>query len=104
VRLRWTWKEAEDEEEAYADDLRARAGEAPWLVSVKRREGRRFFTYCSGALLTKRHVLTAAHCLDGLQRRPHQVFVGVADRDRHRVDQHEQLIAVAEVTLHPDYE
>lgn len=76
-------------------------GQSPWTVSIKYRDGRTFYTYCGGTLISDKHVLTAAHCVNF--QRAEDVFVGVGDHDRVKEDQGEVLAAVLRVETHPDY-
>lgn len=46
--------------------------EFPWIVGFQR-QGK---LYCSGTLITNRHVLTAAHCVDSFEPYELKVFVG----------------------------
>lgn len=48
------------------------ANEYPWMVGLYR--GGRL--YCGGALITARHVLTAAHCVHYFQKRDIKVLLG----------------------------
>ncbi|XP_038206756.1 CLIP domain-containing serine protease 14D-like [Zerene cesonia] len=38
-------------------------GEFPWMARIKSKQGSQDKYFCSGSLITDRHVLTAAHCL-----------------------------------------
>lgn len=39
------------------------AHEYPWIVGLSR-QGK---IYCGGSLITKKHILTAAHCINGME-------------------------------------
>lgn len=39
------------------------AHEYPWIVGLSR-QGK---LYCGGSLITKKHILTAAHCVNGME-------------------------------------
>ena len=54
-----------------------------WSVAVKYRKRRRFVTFCGGALVTDRHVVTAAHCLTN--QAITDVFVTIGDWSRYVV-------------------
>lgn len=76
-------------------------GESPWTVSIKKREGRKFFTYCGGALISDRFVVTAAHCVR--YYKPNVIFVGVGDHSRNGEDPGEILAAIMSITPHPEF-
>ena len=63
--------------------------ESAWSVAVKYRKRRRFVTFCGGALVTDRHVVTAAHCL--INQAINDVFVTIGDWSRY-VLQYTQFI------------
>ncbi|XP_045619460.2 proclotting enzyme isoform X1 [Procambarus clarkii] len=55
----------------------------PWLVTLGRLQGEQFDPICSGALITSRHVLAAAHCLvDTRLATPTHVRLGSSHRAR----------------------
>ena len=63
-------------ERIYKGDL-APATSWPWQASLLQEVGSdRWFQFCGGALITERHVLTAAHCLAGLRTEQLRVRLG----------------------------
>ena len=76
-------------------------GQSPWTVSLKHRDGRDFYTFCAGSLISDRHVITAAHCV--YHHQPYELFVGVGDWDKDVQDYGEILSAVVNIEIHPQY-
>ncbi|XP_024945953.1 transmembrane protease serine 9 [Cephus cinctus] len=50
--------------------------EFPWIATMSRRG--KF--YCAGSLITRKHLLTAAHCLEGFNTKEIQIVLGDHDR------------------------
>lgn len=48
------------------------ANEYPWMVGLYRNAR----LYCGGALISNKHILTAAHCVHSFDRKDIKVFIG----------------------------
>lgn len=73
----------------------ARPAEFPWIVGFQR-QGK---LYCSGTLITDRHVLTAAHCVD-FDSYELKVFIG-----GHNVtNDYKEVRRVRRIRAHPDFD
>nr|XP_034171026.1 coagulation factor X-like [Osmia lignaria] len=71
--------------------------EYPWIVSFSKQGT----FYCAGSLITRRHVLTAAHCLEGFETRSIKIIL--ADSDRPNVDKNAIIRRIKSVAIHEDF-
>ncbi|XP_076032015.1 prostasin-like [Oratosquilla oratoria] len=78
----------------------ARPGEYPWLVSVKIGDGGHI---CAGALINKRIVITAAHCINRQRKEDLQVVAGEHNIKSTEPSGTEQVFTVAQVYVHENY-
>ncbi|GBM31898.1 Proclotting enzyme [Araneus ventricosus] len=61
----------------------AKQGAWPWMVAISMRDRRGIFHHvCTGAMITSRHVLSAAHCFD--RRQPSLYVARIGHVNRHR--------------------
>lgn len=67
----------------------------PWAVSLLTSRGQHF---CGGSIITKRHILTAAHCAYKFRKVP-ALLIGFGG---HRLDNHRRE-SVSKVFIHEDY-
>ena len=74
---------------------------APWLAAVGiGRENNEFFSLCSGTIITKKFILTAAHCWKHPIYKSTHVRAGANDINYFFIEQKEIL----NVKKHPDYD
>ncbi|KAG7211723.1 hypothetical protein KM043_010969 [Ampulex compressa] len=71
--------------------------EYPWLVSMTRRGT----FYCAGSLITRRHILTAAHCLEGFEMRT--IKLVLADQDRSSLGPNAVVRRIKSIVMHEDF-
>ncbi|XP_006608287.2 proclotting enzyme-like [Apis dorsata] len=74
--------------------------EWPWMVALLKKDKSQ---YCGGVLITDRHVLTAAHCVDGLK--PRDVRVRLGEYDFESTEETRALdFSIVEISIHPDFD
>ncbi|KAF3394469.1 hypothetical protein F1880_005565 [Penicillium rolfsii] len=80
--------------EAIVGGTQARTGEFPYQVSIQTTSHK-----CGGSIIDKDHILTAAHCVDGLSASRLRIRAGS--------NQHAsggKLVKVSKVTIHEEYD
>lgn len=77
----------------------ARPGQFPYQVSLRERKGGKYVHVCGGSILSKRFVLTAAHCLE-LRTTPLYILVGGHNRD---VVDRKDIYNISRVFIHENF-
>lgn len=76
-------------------------GAFPWQAEIKVKRNNYETHHCGGAVISPRHVLTAAHCVISHQMSDYVVILG--DHELDRKDPQENRFSVKKITPHPKY-
>lgn len=81
-------------------------GQFPWHVAIYHRKSASHVYQCGGTLITKRSILTAAHCVtvngDALRADDFLVYLGLHNLKRELGG--EQIRKVSKIMVHPEYD
>ncbi|KAL1459825.1 hypothetical protein WDU94_011778 [Cyamophila willieti] len=83
-------------------------GQFPWQVALYRKRvddqyNDSFKLFCGASIITKQHILTAAHCFKDFQYHSYKVVVGDFDRKVKEPEEQEFDFSYNEIYPHPDY-
>lgn len=73
--------------------------EFPWMVALSKRG--KF--YCGATIITRNHLLTAAHCVDGFSAKEIKATIGEYNRTM-KNDTKRQIIRIKEIIRHPNFQ
>jgi len=76
-------------------------GSQPWTASIRVRGNLRSFHWCGAVLITDRHILTAAHCVEDYPKDVYAIRVGDWDQDVEDIG--EQEFSIQAVNFHPEF-
>lgn len=87
--------------EAIVGGQNAQPGQFPWQISLQRKFGRQFSHTCGGSILSQTWVVTAAHCVQGVNKKSLRVVAG--EHNRNVNEGVEQFVNVSRKVVHPQY-
>ncbi|PSN43706.1 hypothetical protein C0J52_18632 [Blattella germanica] len=84
----------------------AHPGELPFQVSIQRKYyfGNGSFHYCGGSIIDKHHILTAAHCVNGIPLPEFRIFAGVLNKTWQAEEETKVVRDVSNIYKHPDFD
>ncbi|XP_071536861.1 transmembrane protease serine 9-like [Panulirus ornatus] len=82
--------------------VETKPAEFPWVASIMR-TGTNPNQYCAGVILSNRHVLTAAHCFAGFDRKTIWIRLGEHDFSRQNDSPHVN-VRIADIRIHPQFD
>jgi len=72
-------------------------GAYPWAVGIQFLDK----LYCGGSLISSHFIITAAHCVKGIN--PDRIRLILGDHDRRRDEAHQELRLIEKVFIHPNF-
>jgi len=72
-------------------------GAYPWAVGIQFLDK----LYCGGSLISSQFIITAAHCVKGIN--PDRIRLILGDHDRRRDEAHQQQRLIERVFIHPNF-
>jgi len=81
-------------------------GEYPWMVAIYLHGNGKSEFWCGGALVSRNHIVTAAHCTKDSKKRPFrpsQFTVKLGEWDLKDSDIYSQEFRIVKITAHPDF-
>ncbi|XP_054722085.1 serine proteinase stubble-like [Uloborus diversus] len=76
----------------------------PWMISLRRYEGKAFKHKCGATLLNQLWAITAAHCVDG--KMPNEVVLRLGEYNFHRMDESHPHVErrIYMIVIHPQFD
>ena len=95
-------KEYDEQEGRIVNGTVSVHGSAPWIARLWNRNMRRHF--CAASLIHRMWAVTAAHCIIDSGIRGEDLIVRVGDFDTYARENDEQLLTVAAIIVHEDFD